>query len=547
MNSAYNPPEFRAGFEQFLLRSVPRLLTQLDRDPDSPTFGCFDRDFWHYRMRDFSSIVLQQGAIILETLYRYPHPDNFLFHEPKVVLWVDGALSFWAAQQLPCGAFNEYYPFEEGFPPTAFSLLSVGLILQERGFPKLPPALARAVQKAADWLLANREGQALNQQAAALVALALVARLPDVGVDPLRLEAELEAFFRAQSVEGWFPEYGGADTGYLSVTLDALAVYHDLTSDPRAAAAMERALEYLSLMIAVSASTPVMTNSRNTDYIAPYGLIRMAGQSPLAARIVQVLFRDPERPLHFLNATDDRYLCHYLYQSCFRGLEQLPRMSGETGRLPCETGAQRYFCEAGIYLHHVPGRRSIFTAAGKGGIYYIYAPEGLLCADFGWRFRCSDTRIALTHWQHPENRAAFGQEDGVVTVESRGAVSVHGWLLATPLRHFALRIFGYLLGRRLISRLKEKMIFRAESSGISYCRKVTITADGLRCSDSFSGRGLGSFVPVPAPAHSLRHVASSGNFHGEELSLPLLPVRSQERTKDSLVITSRVDFPEAGR
>ncbi len=542
MNSAQNPNEFRAGFEQFLLRSVPRILTQLDRDPDSPTYGCFDRDFWHYRMRDFASMVLQQGALILETLYRYPHPDNFLYREQKVVLWVDATLAFWAAQQLPGGAFNEYYPWEEGFPPTAFSLFSVTLILQKRGFSQPQPPLAKAIQKAVDWLLATRESQALNQQSVALAALSLATRIPSIQVDPLLLEARLDAFFHAQSSEGWFPEYGGADTGYLSVTLDALAVYHDLTGDPRAAAAMERALEYISLMVAVSGTTPVMTNSRNTDYIAPYGLIRMAESNPLAARVVAVLFGDLEKPAHFLNATDDRYLCHYIYQSCFRGIEQLSRMTTRSERLPCEAGVQKYLCESGVHVQHTPGIRSIFTAARKGGVYYIYGSGGLVCADFGWRYRCRDGRVALTHWQHPESSAAFGQETTAVTIESRGVVTVHGWPESTPLRHIALRVLSYLFGRRLISRLKEKMIFRAESSGITYCRKVTITADGLSCSDNFSGRGLDSFEPVPAPPYSLRHVASAGNFHAEELSLPLQPVRVTDRTKENLAITSSINF-----
>ena len=73
----------------------------------------------------------------------------------------------------------------------------------------------------------------------------------------------LEEFFAAQSTEGWFPEYGGADTGYLSVTLDALADYGSLTGDPRAAAAMERALGFIGSLLSVAGSTPVMTNARS--------------------------------------------------------------------------------------------------------------------------------------------------------------------------------------------------------------------------------------------------------------------------------------------
>ena len=35
-----------------ILTKSQRIFTALDRDPNSPTFGCFDRDFWHYKIRD---------------------------------------------------------------------------------------------------------------------------------------------------------------------------------------------------------------------------------------------------------------------------------------------------------------------------------------------------------------------------------------------------------------------------------------------------------------------------------------------------------------
>ena len=51
-----------ASFHQLLAEFLPRILSQCCRDANSPAFGCFDRNFWHYRMRDFSSIILQQGG-----------------------------------------------------------------------------------------------------------------------------------------------------------------------------------------------------------------------------------------------------------------------------------------------------------------------------------------------------------------------------------------------------------------------------------------------------------------------------------------------------
>lgn len=526
------------SFRRQLMRAVPRLLTQLDRDPDSPTFGCFDRDFWHYKIRDFSSMVLQQGVLVLDSLYHTPLPGNYLYRQPVVLSWIDGALSFWTDQQLPSGSFNEYYPFEEGFPPTAFSLYATVLTLQRRGLPEESKSLLQAVQKASDWLLATVETQALNQEAVALTAVALAAELPGVVVDRTKLAQRLDNFFAAQSLEGWFPEYGGADSGYLSVILDAMAVYHDLTGDPRAAVAMDRALQFSSSLISVAGTTPVMTNSRNTDYIVPYGIISMAGNNPLAARVAETLFLDIERADHFLQATDDRYLCHYVYHSCFRGMEKLHAMTPERSMLPAETGGDIFYPEAGIHILHIPGERSIFSAGRKGGVVYLYNPAGLVYADFGWRHKAADNRVLLTHWQHPDNRSALHRESESVTIVAEGSVTIHESIVPSVQRHAGLRVISYLFGNRIIAWLKRKLIFNAKGSGISYRRVIALDKTTITLTDTFSGRGIETFTPYPSPAYSLRHVASAANFNGEELFAPCSPQRSTMRTADSLVITT---------
>jgi len=538
--------ELLAAFERHLLRAVPRLLTQLDRDPDSPTFGCFDRHFWHYKMRDFASMVLQQGMLVLDTLYHHRFPGNPLYQEPVVLSWIDGALRFWAASQLPSGSFNEYYPYEEGFPPTAFSLFAVTLTLRRRGVPAGGEAVLRSVQKAADWLLKKTEHQALNQEAVALAALSLAAELPGVTLNRELLAQRLDDFFAQQSPEGWFPEYGGADTGYLSVLLDALSVYHELSGDSRAAAAMEKALRFISSLISVAGTTPVMTNSRNTDYIVPHGIVCMAESSPLAAEVVRTLFADVEKPGHFLQATDDRYLCHYVYQSCFRSLERFSRISTESETLPAGRGGDIFHPEAGIHIRHTAGSRSTYTAGRKGGVFYLYGRGGLLCADFGWRQKTAGNHLLVTHWQHADNKVVVGGDGDNVVVASEGSVTVHGQPVSGVLRHALLRLTSRLLGNRIIAFLKERLIFRAVDSGIRYHREVILQQDAITLRDTFYGKMLPAFEPCPAPPHSVRHVASAANFNREELLAAGAPQRTVLRTADSLVITTTVPLAGGG-
>ena len=74
MNKIYN------SFIKFSKKNFRRNLSWLDRDEDSPTFGSFDRNFWHYKITDFNSDILQQGIYTLIGLYKKDFPfNNFQF------------------------------------------------------------------------------------------------------------------------------------------------------------------------------------------------------------------------------------------------------------------------------------------------------------------------------------------------------------------------------------------------------------------------------------------------------------------------------------
>ncbi len=507
---------------------VPRLLTQLERDPDSPNFGCFDRDFWHYKIRDFSSVILQQGGLCVAALSCLDLPGNPLFKHDLADTWADGALAFLFQRQLKSGGFEEYYPFESGYPPAAFGLYATGLRQCERGFVELSEPMTKAIQKVCDWLLSNPETQALNQEAAGLCALAYCSRIPGVSVDANQLEERLGNFYKAQSDEGWFPEYGGPDLGYLCVTLDCLWDLHALTGDTRAWAAMKRAVVYVATMFALGGRIPAMINSRNTDYLVPYGLTRLGQSDPLASACVHAMLGRMAEPDHFLHSTDDRYLCHYIGQSFFRALNYLDNLA-EPAPLPCEEDGEFFFVEAGQYVRHVDGT-SLFFAGKKGGVCYLFGPDGLKDADFGWRIDVG-ARQGVTHWQSDSWEVAYLKQ-GETVLMSIGTMHVQGFAKSSPLRHLALRVLSFCFGNRLIPFLKKKLIFRASSLPIRFERELRIGMAGLSLTDCFSCLPDGS-KPLPAPQQSLRHVASASRFCSEEM-LPQ-PTFAMKRESSGLI------------
>ncbi len=47
-------------FAKEALAQIPKILTLQDRNPHSPTYGCFDRTFWQYKVIDFPAGMSQE-------------------------------------------------------------------------------------------------------------------------------------------------------------------------------------------------------------------------------------------------------------------------------------------------------------------------------------------------------------------------------------------------------------------------------------------------------------------------------------------------------
>ncbi len=103
------------------IQIAPRILSQIDRDPDSPTYGCCDRNFWHYKIRDFPSAILQQAGFGLALLYKFKNSQNPYYNKPQIKEIAFATVRFWSKIQHRDGSFDEYWPNEHGFPPTAFT------------------------------------------------------------------------------------------------------------------------------------------------------------------------------------------------------------------------------------------------------------------------------------------------------------------------------------------------------------------------------------------------------------------------------------------
>ncbi len=318
---------------------APRILTQVCRDPNSAAYGSFDRDWWHYRIRDFPSVILQQGAY---AVWLAGHLDAFAACRDDLARLAAAGCGFWNTRAVRRGAFEEYYPWEHGYAPLAFSTLAV-MKLADAGVISAGEIHSGA-RVAARQLTRQFESEAANQQVAGLAALAWIGKVFTDLVEPDAFAVLAQKTLALQTAEGWFMEYGGPDLAYLSVALDCLWDLYDATGEERYVQAAERALAYMAPYVLLFGASIGMHNARNTDYILPYGLSRLAvhgtGQSSrLAASVLASLYESLPSPDHFARAIDDRYHSHYSGHSMIRAYLCLsgkifresnrPRMTGD--------------------------------------------------------------------------------------------------------------------------------------------------------------------------------------------------------------------------
>jgi hypothetical protein len=516
------------SLERLMERWGPRLLSQACRDPYSASFGCFDRDWWHYHIRDFPSIILQQGAY---TAWELRHLSSYTGkHAPLKALAAAG-VTFWHARALRYHAFEEYYPWENGYPPLAFSTLAVAKLIADGVVD--PTSMTAGALEAARQLTSRFEAEAANQQVAGLAALAWLKKaMPQLGISGESIIALRDRTLGLQSEEGWFQEYGGPDLGYLSVTLDCLWDLFDATGDEMYVHSALRAVRFIDMAVGDSGRSWGMHNARNTDYIVPYGIARCWSDIPEAripsGRLLAGLFGNVNDPSHYLHAIDDRYLTHYIGHSVLRTLALL----AGRGELDPSPGSRliaepvTLLPEAGTLIIEQPDYR-VIVSLHKGGVLSIWRRGSPgYASDFGWIVRDAGQEF-VTHWWDPERWAATRSER---SVEVCGSLMPVNSMSVTPWTHMALRICSLLFGRRIIHLLKQRLIFRkGTSSSYRFHRTIAWSSAGVIVHDRISASPLRI---AAAPRTSRRHVASADSYHEQDFVLSMGIHMQRDHTGD---------------
>ena len=354
------------------ISQIPRILSVMDRNVSSPTYGCFYRPYWHDKATDIASSHTQMCVLPLALVYKHKFPGSSYHGKKKILEWAVAGMKFWAGIQKDDGSFDEHYPNEHSFGAAAWTLYAVAeafILLKNEIVEK--ETILKAMVKAGDFLMKNDEpGKITNHQ---IIAAYCLYKLHQITGDEKYLSAfeeKLKVTLDRQSEEGWFLEYDGCDLGYLTTTISFLAKIFRDTKRKDVMESARKAIEFSSYFMYPNGFYGGIVGSRHTTHFHPHGYELLAKHVPAAAAMSDKAAGGIRKGFGLVPAAmDQKYLPNLVIEFLLSYLDF--SISRRKAKLPCDSKPfQKYFPDAGM----VAAKNGYYFVANmkKGGVFQTF-------------------------------------------------------------------------------------------------------------------------------------------------------------------------------
>jgi hypothetical protein len=503
----------RNVFLNLALAEIPKILTLLDRNRHSPTYGCFDRNYWHYRIIDFPSGMAQEFVWPLALVYNLDAPGNSYYQQPVLRDWALAGMRFAAASAHNDGSCDDYFPYEKAGGAAAFSLLA---FIESYTLLQLDdPKLLNFFSLRARWLSRHHEsGKLSNHQALiALCLLRLNLLTGDVSWRELALQ-RLRKVLSWQTAEGWFPEYEGCDPGYLTLTISLLGALYDIEPLPELRASLIKAVSVAREFLHPDGSFGGEYGSRNTLNFFPHGFELIGRWLPEALHVNDGYIKGLNASLQPCYS-DDHVLGHHAwnYLLAWRDFQSMrPEM-------PARTQGRILLQQAGILIDRT-GTTELYLALNKGGAFKLFRDGHLQHSDTGVSLRVRQGRKLKTAVSHLVDNYTIDVLADRISIRGN-----FGWAKQMGMTTFnllALRIIMQLGGRLfpdLIRKILQMLLITSKKpSPFQFERILTRTPSGWRVTDKVFGKSWRAVEDVGiGPDQTSIYVVMSRIFQAGQL------------------------------
>ncbi|MCE9606327.1 MAG: hypothetical protein K8U03_15640 [Planctomycetia bacterium] len=454
------------------LPAIPRILASVDRNAFGPSYGCCDRQYWHYRTAAFPSEMYQEAALPLALAYTQRLPGNTWYGEARLAEAAIAILRFSAKSAHADGSCDDYYPQERALGAAVFSLQAATetyrlLELDDRD-------LLKFFARRAAWIAEHDEsGRLTNHHALSALALWRTSQLtqrPDLARAAI---SRLERVVAWQSPEGWFPEYEGADPGYQTVTIDCLAKFFREPGFEWLEEPLRRAVSFCRWFLHPDDSYAGCYGSRGTRHFYPHGMEILAGDHQHAATLVHGYLRSlaQETAAHF---DDDRMYVHRIANLFEAYAEQAPHRQAPRERHEESNRRQKIFHEAGLFVLRDSTSHTVVSTA-RGGVFQHFRDKRAT-VDAGLIVEFDDGRVAVSQ-THDLSTATdivtAADSEAIRTITAMRMLNFVRFERATPLKQAALHTVMGTIGRWGRTAIRQFLQRRVISGGVSAPVRMT--------------------------------------------------------------------------
>jgi hypothetical protein len=481
-----------------IARACRRLLSEQNRDRQTPTFGCFDRRFWSWKLVDFPEATFQRNVFSLAwQMHSLPEGDAM---RPVLADAVTAGLLYATRIQHGDGSFDQAFPNERSFGATAFvaESLAAAYVLARDGMMADDRAAVEAMLKQAAAFLCDHDethGVICNHLAGAAWALVQCADLFADERFEKRAAGLLRQVLANQSGEGWFTEYQGADPGYQTLCLYFLAQVAQRRASDDLRAALSRGVEFVSWFAHPDGSFGGEYGSRRTAICYPGGLALLARDNPLAAAMTRFAAASMGEGRAVGLADIDIANMAPLLSNCVHladALDALP--ASNLPALPCQrVDVAKDFPQAGLYVRSA-GRLYAVIGASNGGVLKVFdrAARRIVSDDGGYAGRDASGALVTTQVTVASPRVQASERE--ITIDADFCTV--GQAVPTPAKFLLLRLLNLTamasigIGNAVKGLLVRLLIAGGKPAGLGLTRRIAFAGDSITVDDRIEGSGV---------------------------------------------------------
>lgn len=352
-----------------------RLLNEQTRDVYMPSFGCFDRRYWGWKLVDYPEATFQRAVYPLAWLLKQadnPFPPELL---EQAIL---AGLLFSVRIQHQDGSFDQAFPNEHSFGATAFllhPLLIAFETIRANCSTEQQNEIKRCLRRAADFLsnYEERHGHIANHLAGGALSLLVASRFFEEPKYAARAAEIVADILKHGSSEGWFLEYEGADPGYQTLCMYYLAQVDAVDSSIAGLSnALDQTVSFLQWFVHPDGTFAGEYGSRRTAVYYAGGVALLAHRSPVAHRMTQLMLLSIAQQTTLDASSVDIGNLVPLTSSLLPVLDHPISMESSSTKLPFEQSeVQVDFPIAGLHIRGTQNYYAIFSTK-SGGVLKVF-------------------------------------------------------------------------------------------------------------------------------------------------------------------------------